>query len=48
MVESNSNPKQNKSALLFFVRHGEREDEVVSKTSQIDYKFDPPLSHRGK
>lgn len=33
-----------KTCLLFFVRHGERKDEVEGKQAKMDYKFDPPLS----
>lgn len=39
----------NKKCLLFFVRHGERQDEIESKTKvHFDFKFDPPLSEHGK
>jgi broad specificity phosphatase PhoE len=32
--------------MLIFVRHGERADQVKTKT-KIDFKFDPPLTPQG-
>ena len=40
---------QSKNLLLFFVRHGERLDDVkTTKKPKIEFDFDPPLSETGK